>query len=257
MSNANLPAVTRDDWPELRAFTPARLALGRAGSALPTAQVLAFQLAHAQARDAVWTPLDVPALAALLAAEGWPVLTAQSAAPDRRAYLARPDWGRRLAEASRACLAAAAGAAVDVVFVCSDGLSATALQRQGAPLLRAVMPLLQGLKVGPVVIATQARVALADEVGALLKARAVVSLIGERPGLSSPDSLGAYLSYGPRPGLTDAARNCISNIRPEGLGLAQAASQIAALLHAALAQQKSGVDLRLTPPAAALTNPAV
>lgn len=242
MSEALLPTVTRDGWPELRAFTPARLALGRAGSSLPTAEVLAFQLAHAQARDAVWTPLDVPALAARLEADGWPTQTVQSAAADRHAYLARPDWGRRLHADSRTALRPSP-LAPDVVFVVSDGLSSTATQRHAAPLLRALRPLLRGLHLAPLILATQARVALADEVGEVLQARLAVSLIGERPGLSSPDSLGAYVTYAPRVGLSDAARHCLSNIRPEGLSYQAAATQLADLIHAALAKQRSGVAL--------------
>ncbi|MES2683162.1 MAG: ethanolamine ammonia-lyase subunit EutC [Pseudomonadota bacterium] len=252
MSASESLTVTRDDWPELRAFTPARLALGRAGSSLPTSEVLAFQLAHAQARDAVWTALDVPALAAALAADGWPTQTVRSAAPDRQAYLVRPDWGRRLHPDSRAALTHAGGS--DVLFVLSDGLSATAVQRHAAPLLRALRPLLQGLMLAPLIIATQARVALADEVGEALGVRLAVSLIGERPGLSSPDSLGAYVTHAPRAGLSDAARNCLSNIRPAGLAIDAAAAQLAALIHAALRQQRSGITLssqvveRLEPP---------
>lgn len=235
-----IAAMTPDHWPELRAFTPARLALGRSGASLPTAQVLAFQLAHAQARDAVWTPLDVPLLTAQLDADGWQTQRAHSAAADRHTYLARPDWGRRLHAASRAALPLSARPA-DVVFVVSDGLSSTATQRHAAPLLRALRPRLDGLVIAPLVIATQARVALADEVGEALQARLAVSLIGERPGLSSPDSLGAYVTYAPRVGLTDAARHCLSNIRPEGLGYEAAAAQLAALIHTALQQQRSGV----------------
>lgn len=241
--------MTRDDWPELRAFTPARLALGRAGSSLPTREVLAFQLAHAEARDAVWTPLDAPALQQQLEADGWATLAVQSAAPDRQAYLARPDWGRRLHPDSCAALTRA-GLAADVAFVVSDGLSSTATQRHTAPLLRLLRPLLEGFSLAPLIIATQARVALADEVGEALQARLAVSLIGERPGLSSPDSLGAYVTYAPRRGLTDAARQCLSNIRPEGLQLADAAAQLAALIHTALATRHSGVALQAASPAA-------
>lgn len=234
--------VTIDHWPELRAFTPARLALGRAGSSLPTREVLAFQLAHAQARDAVWTPLDVAALAAQLEADGWLTQQVQSQAADRHAYLARPDWGRRLHPDARAALTPSASP-IDVVFVASDGLSSTAAQRQVAPLLHALKPLLDGLALAPLILATQARVALADEVGEALQARLAVSLIGERPGLSSPDSLGAYVTFAPRVGLTDAARHCLSNIRPQGLGYAEAAAQLAALIRTALATRHSGVAL--------------
>ena len=249
MSEAPPTTVTRDDWPELRAFTPARLALGRSGSSLPTEQVLAFQLAHAQARDAVWTPLDLPALQQQLEADDWPTQVVHSAAPDRPAYLARPDWGRRLHPDSLAALMPA-GSVADVLFVVSDGLSSTATQRHAAPLLRALKPLLQGLSLAPLLVATQARVALADDAGEALQVKLAVSLIGERPGLSSPDSLGAYVTYAPRVGLTDAARYCLSNIRPEGLGIADAAAQLAALIHTALSQQRSGVVLHPAAPPA-------
>ena len=232
--------VRTDQWPELRAFTPARLALGRAGAAQPTAAVLAFQLAHAQARDAVHAPLDVVTLAEALRADGWqPPVAVASRAADRAAYLARPDWGRRLSAESLGALPVATRP--DVVMVISDGLSATAVQRHAVPLLAALKPLLGNMVLAPLVIATQARVALADEVGERLAARVAVSLIGERPGLSSPDSLGAYITAMPCVGCSDAGRHCISNIRPQGLAIDPAATQLAALIHSALAQGKSGV----------------
>ncbi|MDP3859353.1 MAG: ethanolamine ammonia-lyase subunit EutC [Stagnimonas sp.] len=240
---AEHPSVSADPWSELRLLTPARLALGRAGAALPTAEVLAFGLAHAQARDAVHTPLDVEALATQLQADGWPEpLLVHSRAADRAAYLARPDWGRRLSEDSLLSLPAAAPA--DLVLVIADGLSATAVQRHAVPLLRALRPWLTGLRLAPPVIALQARVALADEVGERLGAALAVSLIGERPGLSSPDSLGIYLTWAPRLGHHDAERNCISNVRPEGLGYVEAARQLAALIHQARAMRCSGLRLR-------------
>lgn len=236
------PAVLADDWLALRQLTPARLALGRAGASLPTQEVLAFGLAHALARDAVHAALDVETLAQQLGADGWPEpLRVSSQAANRAAYLARPDWGRRLSEDSRSLLKADEG--VDLAFVISDGLSSVAVQRHAVPVLRALRPWLDGLRLAPPVIATQARVALADEVGEVLGARLTVSLIGERPGLSSPDSLGLYLTYAPRRGRNDAERNCISNIRPEGLSYEEAASQLAGLIGAALAQARSGVAL--------------
>ncbi|HZR35362.1 MAG TPA: ethanolamine ammonia-lyase subunit EutC [Nevskia sp.] len=246
--------VNEDGWAALRRHTAARIALGRSGASLPTREVLAFELAHAQARDAVLAPLDAAALRAALEAEGWPVLEVRSRAPDQGAYLARPDWGRRLAPESLAALPAGGGA--DLALVLGDGLSAVALQRHAAPLLRALRPWLGGLSLAPLVIATRARVALADEVGERLGARVAVSLIGERPGLSSPDSLGAYLTYAPRVGRHDAERNCISNIRPQGLGYAEAAAQLAALLRAALAKGLSGVKLQFDPARALDAPPA-
>lgn len=238
------PDLTGDPWQTLRALTPARIALGRAGAALPTAEVLAFGLAHAEARDAVHTPLDVPALTADLAAAGFAPVVVTSAAPDRATYLARPDLGRRLAAPDARRLAA--GSRCDLAFVVADGLSARAGQAHATPLLVALRPLLNpAWRLAPVVcVATQARVALGDEVGATLGARLVAVLIGERPGLSSPDSLGVYLTFDPRPGRTDAERNCLSNIRPAGLPVARAAARLAWLLHAALALERTGIELR-------------
>lgn len=247
---ATAPArgVRSDPWQELRAHTAARIALGRSGSSLPTQAVLAFDLAHAQARDAVLTPLDVTALQQQLQSDGWPVMHVHSRAATRAAYLARPDWGRRLQPESAAALQAQAGGGrCDLAFVVSDGLSSTAVQNHVAAFLRTVRPALTGLRLAPIVIASQARVALADEVGALLGARIAVSLIGERPGLSSPDSLGLYLTYAPQLGRNDGERNCISNIRPAGLDFATAAQQFAALLQAAQHSACSGVALRFDP----------
>lgn len=240
--------VIEDSWTALRRHTDARIALGRSGSSLPTRAVLAFELAHAQARDAVLTPLDVQALRQALEAEGWTVGEVHSGAPDQAAYLARPDWGRRLHADSLAALDALGIKGAELVLVVSDGLSSTAVQQHAVPLLRALRPLLpEGLALAPVIIASHARVALADEVGERLGARIAVSLIGERPGLSSPDSLGAYLTYAPRVGRNDAERNCISNIRPQGLGYGEAALQLAALIRTMLQAQLSGVKLQFDP----------
>jgi ethanolamine ammonia-lyase small subunit len=234
-----------DPWHALRRFTAARIALGRAGASLPTREVLAFGLAHAQARDAVHHPLDRGALEAALAAAGLPpAIAVHSAAPDRVHYLRRPDLGRRLDEASRERLAAASGTAPDVALVVADGLSAWAAERHAVPVIIALRPLLAGWRIGPLVVAEQARVALGDEIGAILGARQLVMLIGERPGLSSPDSLGLYLTHGPRPGRTDAERNCISNVRPEGLACELAAARLAHLLAGARALGRSGVALK-------------
>ena len=239
--------IPRDPWAELQSHTVARIALGRSGASLPTREVPAFGVAHAQARDAVHATLDVAQLASDLAPLGLPLLTVASAAASRSAYLARPDWGRRLDAVSRAALAAEASArasAPDVLFVIGDGLSALAPQRHAAALLAALLPMLAGLRIGPLVIATQARVALADEIAETLSARLVVCLIGERPGLSSADSLGAYVTFAPKVGRTDAERNCLSNIRPRGLGYADAARQLLCLIRASLAASISGVALR-------------
>ena len=231
----------------LEAVAGVRIALGRAGTSLPTHELLRFAAAHAEARDAVWVALDAPALAGALQAQGWATRQVHSQAPDRATYLLRPDWGRRLAAASAQRLrkAAAATGPVDLAIVLGDGLSARAVQQHAPPLLAALQPLLAAhWLLAPLVIAHQARVALADEVGALLQARLVLMLLGERPGLSAPDSLGAYLTYQPGVGCTDAQRNCVSNIRPDGLGPVQAAQRLAWLLTEALRRRVSGVALK-------------
>lgn len=240
---------TPDPWDDLRAYTAARLALGRAGASLPTAELLRFGFAHAQARDAVHIQLDTQALADALAADGLPSLQVHSAAADRASYLLRPDLGRRLDDASVQSLREVAGpspaAGCDLLLVIGDGLSSLAVERNAHAMvtaIRAGMP--TGWSLGPVVIAQQARVALADEAGALLGARLVAMLIGERPGLSSPDSLGLYLTWKPAVGRHDAERNCISNIRPEGLSPAAAAGRFWWLAQEARRLQLTGVQLK-------------
>lgn len=238
--------LTADAWQTLRRLTAARIALGRAGVSLPTAAHLAFQLDHARARDAVHLPLDRELLhAPLAAATGVEVLDLHSAAPDRLEYLQRPDLGRRLANASHAVLAARAPAAgVDVVFVVADGLSARAVHEHAAALLAALRPWLTDWTLGPLALVGQGRVAIGDEIGAALAARLVVVLIGERPGLSSPDSLGVYLTWAPHPGRSDAERNCISNVRPAGLPYAAAAHRLAHLMNESRRRGLSGVELK-------------
>jgi ethanolamine ammonia-lyase small subunit len=237
--------VPPDPWADLRRHTPARIGLGRSGVALPTAEVLRLAAAHAQARDAVHAALDAAALDARLQADGWRCIGVTSCAADRDEYLRRPDLGRRLAPADAERLQDVAGDEVDIVIVLGDGLSAGAVPLHALPLLAALRAALgDTLSIGPLVIATQARVALADEIGALLRARAVLILLGERPGLSSPDSLGAYLTHAPAVGRLDAERNCVSNIRPEGLAPELAAQRIAWLVREALRRRVSGVALK-------------
>lgn len=238
--------VRPDPWAGLRTQTPARVGLGRAGGSLPTRELLAFGAAHAQARDAVHLPLDVPALAARLAALGGPeVLTVQSAAPDRATYLLRPDLGRRLSGESARGLEGAGTPPCDLLLVIGDGLSAAAIERQAVPLVAELLALQpEGWTLGPLVVASQARVALGDDIGARLGAAQVAMLIGERPGLSSPDSLGIYLTHAPRVGRTDAERNCLSNVRPEGLPPAEAARKLWWLAQAARQLQLTGVGLK-------------
>jgi ethanolamine ammonia-lyase small subunit len=228
-------------WRDLRRFTPARVALGRAGNGLPTAAHLAFQAAHAAARDAVHAELDLPHLQHDLTAAGLSSRMAHSACPDRRTYLLRPDLGRRLDPQDRAALAADP-TPDKLAFVVCDGLSATAVQRHAAPLLALAVPALE--PGAAIVLARQGRVALGDDIGAALRAAAVVLLIGERPGLSSPDSLGVYLTWQPRIGRSDAERNCLSNIRPDGLPVAEAARKLAWLVGEMRRLKLSGVALK-------------
>jgi len=229
-------------WSDLRQFTPARVALGRAGNGLPTAAHLAFQAAHAAARDAVHAALDVAALQDDLTAAGIASVTVRSAAADRASYLRRPDLGRRLCEADRTSLPAAPGA---MVLVVCDGLSAVAVQRHATALLSQLVPALRATRtVAPVVIAAQGRVALGDDIGGAMGAAAVAVLIGERPGLSAADSLGIYLTWQPRPGRLDAERNCISNIRPAGLPIPQAADKLLWLIEAMYRLRLTGIGLK-------------
>ncbi len=256
---APLPAepVTPDPWIGLAQLTPARLALGRAGSALPTREVLALALAHARARDAVHDAFDADGLAQALAALGHAAIEVESAALDRETYLRRPDFGRRLSARSRDLLVAQAPRPSDVVIVVADGLSATAVNHNAVAVVTDLLPRLQasGLRLGTACVARQGRVALGDEIGALVGARVCVMLIGERPGLSASDSLGAYLTYGPRLGRSDAERNCVSNIRSGGLSPSRAAGKIAWLVERAFALSLTGVELKddsdhaLSPPA--------
>ncbi|MCU0493718.1 MAG: ethanolamine ammonia-lyase subunit EutC [Chloroflexaceae bacterium] len=237
--------VTPNPWQSLRRFTNARIALGRAGDSLPTGEMLTFQLDHARARDAVHAPFDSAGLTEQLRAQGYSVLPVQSAAPDRSTYLKRPDLGRRLGEAGRAALASHAGE-YDAVFVVADGLSALAVHEHALELcVRAATALTQvGWRLAPVVVASQARVALGDEIGQLLGAEQVAMLIGERPGLSVANSLGVYLTYGPQPGRTDAERNCISNIHGQGLSYEAAAQTLLYLMSEARRLRLTGVNLK-------------
>lgn len=243
-----------DPFRRLRTATPARIGLGRCGHGLPTASVLEFQLAHARARDAVHEKFLPERIAAEIGDRE--VRVVHSMAADRRIYLQRPDLGRRLFEADAARLAATSVApdAGDqtqrnrtVSLVIADGLSAPAVHTHAIALLKKLLPLLGRWRIAPIVIACQARVALGDEIGHLLDAALVAVLIGERPGLSAPDSLGIYLTWQPRPGRQDSERNCISNIRPPtGLSYEQAANRLAWLMSAAYSQQLTGVGLKDT-----------
>lgn len=234
-----------DPWQGLRRFTPARIALGSVGNSLPTAELLRLGLAHAEARDAVYQPFDAALLEEALQVLSFPVLRVRSRATDRTTYLLRPDLGQSLDDESSALLKEQESKGFDILFVLSDGLSPIAVQRHALPLLQSVKPLLPvERRIGPLIIVEQSRVALGDEIGELLHVQTVVVLIGERPGLSSPDSLGIYLTFQPKVGRTDAERNCISNIRPEGLEYGSAARRLVWLLDEARRTQLSGVRLK-------------
>jgi ethanolamine ammonia-lyase small subunit len=239
-----------DPWQQLKSFTRARIAIGRVGSSLPTKEILDFGLSHAMARDAVHLALDIDALEADIKNQHFSTIRAKSMAPDRANYLLRPDWGRRLHEQSLLQLqnhhqAQAQPKPIDFLIVVGDGLSSLAVARHVAPLLAEIRNYIPSdWHTGHVVIASQARVAIGDEIGQALNAKIVAMLIGERPGLSSPDSLGIYLTYNPKLGLSDAERNCISNVRPEGLSYSSAAKKLIWLAKEAMRLKLTGVTLK-------------
>ncbi|MHA6125101.1 ethanolamine ammonia-lyase subunit EutC [Pseudomonas fluorescens group sp. PF-1] len=243
------PFDPHNPWLELRRLTPARIALGRTGTSMPTRAQLDFQYAHAQARDAVHLPFDHKALSSQLAERGRESILLHSAAIDRNSYLQRPDLGRKLSDESAQILrdyASAHPGGVDLAIVVADGLSALAVHRHTLPFLARLEEQMgaENWSMAPVILVEQGRVAVADEVGELLGAKMTVILIGERPGLSSPDSLGLYFTYNPKVGLTDAYRNCISNVRLEGLSYGMAAHRLLYLMREACRRQLSGVNLK-------------
>ncbi len=232
-------------WTALRGLTAARIGLQRTGASLATAPLLDFKLAHARARDAVHENLDVARLCEDVGGLAIGAIGVASAAEDRQRFLLRPDLGRRLAAGVEERVAAVKGG-YDVAFVVADGLSASAVQKHAQPVLAEVLPALraQGWRIAPVIVVRHGRVAIADQIATRLDARCVAILIGERPGLSAPDSMGAYLTWQPGPRTTDAERNCISNIRPDGIGYSEAAGKLMYLLRAMRAQGASGVQLK-------------
>lgn len=240
--------VTHDAWCELRTQTPARVAIGRAGGSLPTNEWLNFKSAHAAARDAVHSAFDAERLARDIADLGVPTVVLSTAATDKGTFLRHPDRGRAPDAASRDKLLASIppAASYDLSIIVSDGLSALAAERQVAPLLALLLPHLvsDGWRLAPIAVVPFGRVALQDEIGSLCRARLGVILLGERPGLGTPDSLGAYLVYAPRPGNTDANRNCVSNIHPQGLAFAAASDTLHYLLSEARRRQESGIALK-------------
>jgi len=249
--------VVHNPWRDLRQFTDARIGLGRAGISLPTSEMLAFQLSHAQARDAVNFPLDINKMKAKLAtvnAANARVLHLHSQTVDRVTYLQRPDLGRKLNENSRQLLLdfvaeqqQSTQEKYDLAIVVADGLSSLAVQKNAAPFITELLSQLsvnKPLTFAPITLVEQGRVAIGDDIGELLNAQIVMVLIGERPGLSSPDSLGLYLTWEPKTGLNDSLRNCISNIRPAGLPYIDAARRAAYLLNEAKTLKLTGVNLK-------------
>lgn len=237
--------IIEDNWQSLKAFTAARIALGRTGSSIPLKETLQFKLAHAHARDAVYSTLNEMDLINDLQQFNLPIHVLHSKAKDRHEYLQRPDLGRLLTDLSIGHLKDGNNG-FDIALILADGLSATAINHHAVPLLQLLMPLLQqaNFSISPINIVHQGRVAIGDEIGSLLKAKVSLLLIGERPGLSSPDSMGAYLTYQPSIGLTDDSRNCISNIRTEGLSYQTAALKIFYLVKESLRLKVSGVTLK-------------
>lgn len=246
----NKPTIDKQNpWLQLRNLTSARIALGRTGISMPTGAQLDFQYAHAQARDAVHLPFDREGLSAQLIEQGRDTLLLHSAASDRHTYLQRPDLGRRLNDESTDLLKQHRldnPDGYDLAIVVADGLSSLAVHRNAIPMLKHIeeQALAEGWSLSPIVLVSQGRVAVADEVAERLGARMVVILIGERPGLSSPDSLGLYFTYAPKVGLTDAYRNCISNVRLEGLSYTMASHRLLYLMREACRRQLSGVNLK-------------
>ena len=231
---------------QLKQFTTARIGIGRTGAGIPLKQSLELKLAHAHARDAVYSELDTDKLSFDLKQFDLPVLLLHSEAVYREMYLQRPDLGRLLNKESIELIKDYPSSKADIVIIIADGLSATAVNHHAISLLKVLVPQLQaaGMKLGPVILVKQGRVAVADEVGIYLKAKLSLILIGERPGLSSADSMGCYLTYNPKPGLTDESRNCISNIRPHGLTFKSASKKIFYLIQEAFKRKLSGVGLK-------------
>jgi len=238
--------VQPDPWSSLRSFTAARIALGRTGVSVPLKESLQFKMAHAHARDAVFSMLDVDLLTGAMDEMDLPYFILNSKAKSRNDYLRRPDLGRRLDNYSLERFPVYSSKGFDVAVIIADGLSATGINTHAVPVFKLLAEKLSATNysLAPVCIVYEGRVAIADEIGALLKARLSVILIGERPGLSSPDSMGAYITYDPKIGLTDESRNCISNIRPEGLNYAPAAEKIFYLINESLRLKISGVKLK-------------
>jgi ethanolamine ammonia-lyase small subunit len=246
--NLNIQPTTNpsDQWSDLKQFTTARIALGRTGTAIPLKEVLAFKMAHADARDAVHSELNIEQLCYSITELQANCIVLQSKATDRTIYLKRPDFGRKLNEESVKQLQLNSQKAFDISITIADGLSATAVNEHAINLIKELLPLFNknGFGIATICLAKQARVAIADEIALLQKAKFSIILIGERPGLGSADSMGAYLTFSPKPGLADNSRNCISNIRSEGLAINLAAKKILYFAKESFRLQLSGVGLK-------------
>jgi len=243
MKPKKIDSIQKDPWDNLKSFTNARIALGSTGNSIPLVEVLKFRFAHAKAKDAIESELNNRKLKNEIQAWNYAVWEVQSQVTDRHDYLKRPDLGRKLNDSSHEMLLKAEES-FDIVFVIADGLSANAVNTNAIPLLKETLSKLEGYKVG-FVLATMARVALSDIIGSLLNAKYIVMCIGERPGLSSPESMGIYTTYAPKLGLTDERRNCISNIHENGLDSSQAASLLFYLIQQSFAKKISGVDIKI------------
>ncbi len=238
--------IIRDGWHALQQYTAARIALGRTGVSVPAKEMLGFKMAHAHARDAVFSLLEIETITEQLRRLSLEIMSLKSRAGDRHSYLQRPDWGRRLNDLSAKALSSLLHTGSDVCITIADGLSAEAINRHAVPVMQQLLPMLAAkqISIAPVCLVENGRVAISDETGSLLQAKLSLILIGERPGLSSPDSMGAYLTFAPAIGVTDESRNCVSNIRPEGLPYSEAAFKIYYLVSEALRLQQSGIGLK-------------
>lgn len=260
MSDEHLPVTSYDPWHSLKQFTPARIALGRAGTSLPTRANLEFQLAHALARDAVNMPVEFIGLEQRLKLQGYQTLTLQTQAENQSLFLQRPDLGRLLNAASLDTLQQTPPMHLDAVVVVADGLSSQAIAHHAEPFLALLLPALQanGYQLAPVCLVKQGRVAIGDAIAEHYSARLCILLIGERPGLSSPDSMGIYFTYQAKSGIsTDADRNCISNIHTNGLSYMQALTKLTFLMREAEKLKLSGVNLKDETTEALLNEPTL
>ena len=246
MNEQKKTGLESDEWDALKAYTDARIALGKTGISIPLRESLRFRLAHAHAKDAVYSQLNIANLENELAPAGLPICTVQSQAENRDVYLQRPDLGRLLDKPSAERLRKISCSSADICLIITDGLSATAIHKNAGPVVTLLVEQVRkaGYSLAPIVLVEQGRVAITDAIGELLQPRLAIILVGERPGLSSFDSMGAYITYDPKPGLTDERRNCLSNIREQGLTPIMAVNKLMYLIEAAFRLKLTGVELK-------------